>query len=219
MLRALGSIGAEAGGLLLGLRDAILPPACAACGHPGREPFCEPCAGALLPAPSFRVAGAARSIAVFEYGGPAAVAILRLKYDGRPEVGRALGLALRPRLRELEPFELVVPVPIARRRLVERGYNQARELVRGLEAGDRRRLRPRALLRRGGPRDQIGLDRDARLANLEGAFVPGPAPVEGARVVLIDDVVTTGATALSAVRVLRAAGAREVSVLALARTA
>lgn len=196
-----------------GLASAVLPPSCAACGALGREPFCVLCSDALEPAPPFAIEGADVSVAVWLYGGPVASAIHHLKYHARPELGRSLGLALRAPIDALGAVDAIVPVPLSRRRLVERGYNQARELVRPL----RRPTLARALRRDDHAREQVGLDRAARLENLARAFTPGSDDVRGLSVLLVDDVVTTGATAAAATAALRAAGASRVAVLALAR--
>jgi ComF family protein len=109
--------------------------------------------------------------------------------------------------------DCIVPVPVSHARLRSRGYNQARELARGLPLA----VRPFALARRDG-RDQIGLDKKARLENLKGAFLPGRQSIRGESVLLLDDVVTTGATAGAASVALKEAGARRVVVLAVAYT-
>jgi len=200
--------------IMRGLLSAVFPPVCAACGTLGREPFCRICAEALLSAPSFQIEGADHAFAVWEYGGPVALAVRALKYDGCSELGRPLGEAMRQQLNRLPQLDIAVPVPLAKRRLVSRGYNQARELIRGLgiAAGSR------ALLRIDTGADQVGSTREERLKNLEGAISPGRDPVEGQRVLLVDDVVTTGATAQACGRALKAAGAKSVSVLALAKS-
>ncbi len=195
-----------------GLLDVFHPPSCAACGRLGAEPFCGTCAEALLPAEPFTVAGAAKALAVFTFGGPVAEAIHHFKYHDRPDLGRPLGRSMRPALERFAPFDLVVAMPPSRGRLVARGYDPARELVRGLS------LRPDidALLRVTEPPAQVGLDRDKRLANLTGAFAADTRRVTGRNVLLVDDVVTTGATAEAATAALSSAAS--VQVLALAHT-
>ncbi|MCK6544808.1 ComF family protein, partial [Myxococcota bacterium] len=139
--------------LFTGLATAVLPPACAACGAIGREPFCALCAEATEPAPPFSIEGADASAAVWLYGGPVATAIHHLKFHGRPELGPTLGRALCVHAAALGPFDAIVPVPLSRRRRVERGYNQARELVRPMRAP----VLARALRRDDGAREQVGL--------------------------------------------------------------
>jgi ComF family protein len=196
--------------LLSRLLDTLYPPACAACDRLGREPFCELCSDALLPAEPFRIPGAESSHAIFAFGGPIADAIYRLKYRDRSDLARPLGKLLQAGL--TGRFDAAVPVPATARRTIRRGYNQAHELARYLGVPSI----PRALIR-STDRPQVGLRRKERRENLAGAFRAGPSPVRGASLVLIDDVVTTGATATAAVAALLQAGARSVAFLALAR--
>jgi ComF family protein len=116
-------------------------------------------------------------------------------------------------LTSLPQLDACVPVPSTARRTIRRGYNHALELARHLGG---LRLLPRALIRVS-ERPQVGLRKWERRDNLIGAFRSGPDSVRGRSLVLIDDVVTTGATATAAVHVLLEAGARSVSVLSLSR--
>lgn len=191
--------------------EVLFPPQCAGCPEVGREPFCRLCAEALVDAAPFEIPGAAAAAAAFAYGGPVAEAVQRLKYQGEWALGRALGEAMAARLPW--PVDVVVPVPLARDRLVARGYNQARELARGF-------ARPAVVdaLARAPGAPQVGLSRAARLDNVRAALSPGPGRerVRDRRVLLLDDVVTTGATAEAATAALTSAGARAVFVYALA---
>lgn len=197
-----------------GLVTALFPPACAACGALDSEPFCATCAHQIEWAPTFALSEVEGVWAAYRYEGPVREAIHALKYGARPELGRRLGRAMAPRL----PFtgEVIVPVPIAGHGLAARGYNQARELARGLCGS----VRSRALIRRNRHQEQVGLDRDARRRNIEGAFAAGPtsASVRGLDVLLVDDVITTGATIEACTRVLKAAGAKRVRAAAFAYT-
>lgn len=191
--------------------DVVFPPLCAACTELGAEPFCPLCAEALIPAEPFTVEHADQAAALWAYGGPVALAIQNLKYEGRIELGQSLGTALGPLTARFPEIDGVVPVPLTPARQRERGFNQAREIARGL-------LRPvwsQALVRTPGPR-QVGRNRAERLANLEGQIHRGRVPVDGRSVLLVDDVVTTGATASRCAETLRAVGARAVFVLAVA---
>jgi ComF family protein len=132
----------------------------------------------------------------------------RAKYA---ESGSALARQLGRLLAPLPNADLVIPVPLHRRRLRVRGFNQAAELVRG--AGGRPALSQLARVRDTPP--QTDKPPPARLANVAGAFAA--REVRGARVLLVDDVMTTGATVDACARTLREAGAASVFVLALAR--
>lgn len=195
------------------LLDCVFPVTCAACPKPGRAPFCALCAEALEPAPPLELPGLASVGVPYEYGGPVALAVRALKFESRPEIGPPLGRWLGAAI-ERPVVDLVIPIPLGPGRLARRGYNQARELARGLGpvAG------PKALRRSGERPPQVGLSRAERLENQRGAFVAEPARVKGRRVLLVDDVVSTGATLEAARAALAAAGATEVHAAAVARS-
>lgn len=203
----------DLGSLFKSLASAVFPAHCAACGCASDELFCALCAEHAEPAETFLVQSTGASRALFAYGGSPATAIHRFKYRGMPELGRPFGQALLPIFRELEPFDALVPVPLSPSRLQDRGYNQARELLRGLPY----RVAVRALARRDA-REQVGLAKSARVENANAGIIAGSQAIRGLSLVLVDDVVTTGATASACVKTLLEAGARRVSVVALART-
>ncbi len=178
------------------------------------EGFCGGC-GILVDHAPQGVRPPARGASLHVFAGPLADAIRRLKYDGRLDLLPALSermVAAAPAYGGL--VDVVVPVPLHRARLASRGFNQAALLARPLSralgvplvAGRLSRVRP--------TRPQVGLDADARKDNVRGAFRLRRAV--GGRVLLVDDVRTTGATLAEAARVLREAGA-EVRTLTLAR--
>ena len=149
------------------------------------------------------------------YGGPLAEAIQALKYGGRPAVARPLGAWLAARA-AIPRGAAIVAVPLARRRRLDRGYDQA-ALLAGHLAWRRPCPTPSGALRRTRETpSQVGRNRGARARNVAGAFAAGRA-VTGKEIWLVDDVVTTGATADAAARALLAAGANGVRVVALAR--
>ena len=154
------------------------------------------------------------SRAAFLFAGPARRAVHRLKFSGWREVAAALAGAMLtcPGIPEVDATTWV---PLARTRLAERGYDQARALAAAV--GHERGSRPVRLLRRSvgsGPQSRRG-GADRRRA-LVGAFTPArEAPT---RVLLVDDVLTTGATAAACARALFEAGAREIHLLVAARS-
>lgn len=146
-----------------------------------------------------------------------ATAILRLKYAERPDLGPRLGLAMVGAAGGSRgAIDLVVPVPLHPKRLAERGYNQAALLAAPVAAALEVPLAPRLLRRRSDTPRQAILDRGARMANVREAFV-AREPAHGKRILLVDDVRTTGATLGACAAALRAAGASRVDTLALAQ--
>lgn len=149
--------------------------------------------------------------------------IAGFKFQGRVDLAGPLSQALAETLsRNPKPLaDLVLPVPLSTARLAERGYNQAWELARRTAGHLGLRADAHTLLRLRDTAHQVGLGRDARTDNLRQAFWVEPtrqAAVRGLRVALVDDVLTTGATAAAATQALLQAGAASVQVWVLART-
>jgi ComF family protein len=176
---------------------------CAAC-----DPLLERVAALEVP-----TSGAA----AFLYGGPIAAAIQRLKYAGRGELARPLGSLLADfALVFAGRVDRVVPVPLHPRRLRARGFNQSALLARPVATALGVPLDARALARVRPTRDQAALSREARSHNLRGAFCVRRGQ-RADRVLLIDDVRTTGATLAEAADALVRGGCAQVHTLALAR--
>jgi ComF family protein len=165
---------------------------------------------------AWRSEGVDHVCAAFRYQGRAAQAVKRLKFDRVTSLAAPIAKEMLLAVRRLgiEPPDLgdaIVPVPIHWTRRCERGFNQAELIARPLAP---ELFRPRLLRRVRRTRPQVGLTREERRLNLVGAFrALGPAP---ARVLLVDDVLTSGGTAIECAKALRAAGAREVSALLFA---
>jgi ComF family protein len=202
------------------LLDVLLPPLCPACRSPapsGPALLCRTCATLVEPlaCPVVRPApGVDELVAPLAYGGPVAAVLVGLKHGGRPGLaGRmarlALGHAAAP------GGDLALPVPLHRRRLRRRGFNQAALVGRVLAREAGLPLAHGCLLRVRDTPSQGGLSPAGRLANVSGAF--RARGVEGRRVVLVDDVWTTGATARACAEALLGAGALSVSAFAIAR--
>lgn len=199
---------------LSALVDLLAPRACAACDEPvGDAPLCEACCVSLLDAPD----PPPGVLVAHEHGGALARAVHRAKYGGDPTRAVRLGALLVPLAALVErPVTCVMPVPLHPRRLRERGYNQSLELARPLARALGCPLLADGLRRLRDTPTQTELARAQRAANVEGAFAAARR-LTGARVVVVDDVVTTGATIGAAMAAARAAGAASVSGLALAR--
>lgn len=182
--------------------------------------MCKNCWRAIPPLaqPILDTHGAiARSGAVGEYEGSLKNIIHAFKYDKRRSLAFGLAAFMCVRAGEiLEGADCLVPVPLHPRRERQRGFNQARELARQMDLPV-----VEALARRRHTPSQVDLAADRRHANVQGAFALRRSwflrPMEGLRVVLIDDVSTTGATLEACAVVLREAGAREVRALTAAR--
>ena len=177
-----------------------------------------PCPGCLHHPPAFATARAAALYLPAAAGlNPLAAAVHKLKYGGHRPVADALGGLLSARY----PFgadAILVPVPLHQARLRGRGFNQALLLARALARRRRLIVAPRALRRTRLTRAQPGLGAAARRRNLAAAFTTrSPEAVAGKAVVLIDDVLTTGATADACARALLAAGAMRVDVYTAGR--
>ena len=160
----------------------------------------------------------ARAVARFE-DGPARTLAHRLKYSDRAELARPIARWMaRAGADLLADADLLTPVPLHALRLWRRRFNQAAALAAEISRQTGKPCNLSALLRVKATRSQIGLTRAQRAENVQGAFRAAPgAPVRGLNVVLIDDVLTSGATANAASRALLRAGAKRVDVLVFAR--
>ncbi len=223
----------------------VFPSLCPACGQlvaqAGRGPLCEPCwlslprhraipcrcglplAAGLSACPRCRRGRQlfAAGYSLGPYDGSLRVVIHALKFSGRRRAAARLAellLASEAVLRLVATSDLLVPVPLYERRLRERGFNQAALIAQELARRSGREWCPDALVRRLDTAPQAGLSAAARRRNVREAFaVPSKAKVAGRTVTLVDDVVTTGATAFACGRELVAAGARELRLLSAAR--
>lgn len=232
---------------MLGLRelaraalDLIYPPICCVCDHVGDDYVCRACLELVSPVPEPfcdvcgqpGVSGVcpeclqhrpaflrARAVGLFD--GVLREAVHALKYDARPNVAGPLGrllAAYAANYPALTNVDAVVPLPIHRRRERQRGFNQSALLAGHLAAAVGVPVLTHVLVRWVNTPPQVGLDRSARRANVANAFAVAKASEPaGRRLLLIDDVMTTGATCDAASRALLSAGALSVQVLTLAR--
>lgn len=190
----------------------VLPPLCPLCGYPSsHNHLCHRCQQSPLAIDGIR------SVAFFE--GPLRRAMHALKYRGLRAVAAPLGgLMSAYWQREPLPADVIVPVPLHRRRLRERGYNQAALLAQALGTEIGLPVREDWLVRNRATHPQVELDAAERKENVAGAFqCQNSGAVAGRRVLLIDDVCTTGATLEACSLVLRQAGVQSVWAFTLGR--
>lgn len=171
--------------------------------------------GAIAEPPVF---GRARAVAI--YDGTARDLVHRLKYGDRLDLARTMGRMMASTGREvLDEAELILPVPLYGLRLWRRRFNQSALLARTIGGISGKPCELHALVRVKATRPQVGLTRAQRAANLQGAFRVADrarSRIAGRRLLLIDDVSTTGATGNAAARVLLRAGAAGVDLLTFA---
>lgn len=195
------------------LRDLAGPCRCPWCLRIAAS-ACPECLAALPPG-----AEDARGWAPFAYAGPVAARIRELKFGGDLGAARVLGEAMAERLlaRAVTLPSLLVPVPLHPARLRRRGYNQALQLARALAPRLRVAVDFRCARRVRATAEQTHLDAAGRRRNVRGAFAVAPS-VAGRHIALLDDVITTGATAAALSQAALEAGAAKVEVWAAART-
>ncbi|HEY0823645.1 MAG TPA: ComF family protein [Ramlibacter sp.] len=217
------------------------PGRCAVCGAWPARPLCDGCVVRFarqqhrcslcaLPLPSGAgVCGTClrepppldACLAAVPYAYPWSGLVARFKFSGEPGWAQALGermLRIPGIAQELERADLLLPMPLAPRRLAERGFNQSLLLARQLDRG---KVQTQLLLRLRETGSQTALDRRARQANVGDAFGVEPlraGELRGRSVLLVDDVMTSGASLHAAAKALRQAGARRVAAVVLART-
>lgn len=217
--------------------DWLFPPVCGGCESPGSRwcpncqqqihkiepPVCDRCGDNVhqtgmcsrcerMP-PSFT---AIRSWAAFD--GPVRNAIHRIKYRHDIALADMLSTSMISYLEELDwQIDLVLPVPLGKDRIRERGYNQAALLAKPIAWGSNLPYRPRALRRARETRSQVGLSLKQRHQNVRGAFECSREIVEGKSVLVVDDVATSGATLDACAEALWSAGAAVVYGFTLAR--
>lgn len=190
-------------------------PACPRCALPSIGG--TPCGQCLRSSPAFD-----RTQAVFDYAFPLDRLVQALKYQRQlalaPFLGAELAAAVAAGASGSETdFDLLLPMPLHPRRLAERGFNQAVEIARPLARCTGVRLELAAVAKLRDPPPQAGLDRERRLRAPRQAFA-AQRRLDGQRVLVIDDVMTTGATLDALAKCLKAAGAEWVGNLVLART-
>lgn len=195
-----------------GLLDWVYPPKCALCGLVGNPPICDECRAEFIEISDSRKGRNGPldwSHSLYHFEGRAAQAVKRLKYTRATSLGRPMAQLLEEGRKVVPDHDVIVPVPIHPSRLRWRGFNQSDLLVESMPSD----LVERALMVRvKKTRPQVELTPGERRANLRGAFLATDA-VKGRHVLIVDDVVTTGGTAVACAEALKLAGAQEVGLL------
>ena len=183
---------------------------CEVCGLPlDKEGICDTC---RADRPRFL---ALRAWAVFE--NPVQTALHKLKYRRDVSMGDALVSQMLPFVRDLNwPIDMIVPIPLGKKRLRERGYNQVGMIAKPLAMALNVKYAPNELMRRKETRTQVGLTKTERRENVRAAFQAGTG-VKEKTVVVMDDVSTTGSTLSSSADALYESGAKDVYALTVAR--
>ena len=227
------------------LLDLLFPPTCPGCGKAlsGPEAMCPDCASRAVrnESPHCAYCGVSlkdcnctrherpydRIVAPFFYEGSVRDAILRMKFGKREEGARFLADEMKKEIEARyfgETFDLITVVPMSRARYAERGFNQARTLAELLMKDPPAPLQGTLadyglLQKRSAGRMQHLLGAEGRRQNIRGSIAPGKnRELEGKRILLVDDIVTTGATVGECAAILRLAGASRVCVAAAAVT-
>jgi len=218
--------------------DFVYPPSCAGCEKPG-ELFCRDCKTKVnsLHLPICEICGypilnngvcpdcqnetppyaALRSWA--EYTGPLRKALHRLKYKNDLGLGMFFSLPLIQIIyAEKWDFDFVIPIPISKSHRKTRGYNQAALIAKPISLALGRPMFQSSVARVKETQSQIDLSRAERFKNLQSAFSPNSAKLLNKKVLLVDDIVTTGATMISCAQTLREAGCSQVYCISVART-
>lgn len=205
----------------------VLCPACRAAIHPLAPPCCQRCgtplaAGNICPQCSFRIPALSGIRAYSSFAEPLRSCIYSLKYEGNTRLAEPLGLMLAQAYRHYALHaDAIIGVPLDNKRQEQRGYNHAYLLAKVCAARVRVPLYSTMLVRHRATTAQVELTASERRQNVAGAFRCTPAFTTGAllgrRILIIDDVCTTGATLEACAAPFFAAGAREVWALVLAR--
>ena len=203
--------------LLASVLDWVYPPRCELCLRIGRPAICDECLDAFVPLPNrvtTHVSGSSLDVtaALYSFEGRAAQAVKRLKYGRATALGPFMSEMIKESLDQLPlpAFDVIVPVPIHRSRRHARGFNQSDLLCESLSSpSDYKGM----LTRTRSTKPQVGLSKSQRLMNLKGAFYASGS-ADDRRILLVDDVTTTGGTGIACAEALKAAGAAYVGLLA-----
>lgn len=219
--------------------DWIYPPQCVSCGKPGAlicdeclaklpavgDHYCSVCGKPLKKKQHCRLCAGSEfrfqaSRAPYLYDGPVSAMIKKLKFSGMLSLAPILAGFLTDFWNELDwDVDLVVPVPLSRKRFSQRGFNQSELIARKFSKNTGIPCEPGALMKKLDTPEQVGLSAEERRKNLNGAFAAERVLVKNKRILLLDDVMTTGSTFAECTAALLAENAESVYCLSAATTA
>lgn len=222
------------------LFDTIFPRQCAMCEHrltPTEAYVCTMCKSQLVPTgdhlspldnPTARLywgqVDVERVVAIYKYSPstPLAIAIHKLKYMNRPEIGEMLGAFVARKLAThgfFDDIDLIIPLPLHKRREHERGYNQSYHIAHGIKTICHLPLRSDIVVRTRYTQSQTTLSHGQRIHNVDGAFLlHKPDAIKGRHILLVDDIITTGASTISCIRAICQQSDVKVSIVSLGHT-
>ncbi|MCD6423486.1 MAG: ComF family protein [Elusimicrobia bacterium] len=205
------------------LLNFIYPPYCGGCGKllplTTKSLVCDECRNFILScAPQISFNRNLKVITCTKYEGIAKNLVVELKFKGIKSLGRDIAkfmIFAFEKFLKGDNFDVIVPVPLHKKRMDERGFNQAEILAREISRATKIPMKKHILKRTKNTPSQRDFDKKGRFENVKNAFFS--KSVNGKKVILVDDVFTTGATISSCEKTLREKGAKEVVALVFAR--
>ncbi|MBU4484949.1 ComF family protein, partial [bacterium] len=206
--------------------DIIYPKRCASCESIvlSSDTFCKNCEGLLNPFDNYsfklplKPTYFDKAYSIYPFEGPMLNILHKFKYNRRVDLCKSL---IDEVLKKLDlTYDFIIPVPMDRFRLIQRGYNQSLLLARALSSRTGVPMLINTLIKKHIKR-QVGMSREGRLKNISGNIYVNPKyfeKIDGSKVLVLDDVVTTGATLNECAKVLKGANAALVDIFAIART-
>ncbi|MCE5177367.1 ComF family protein [bacterium] len=200
------------------LLDFIFPPSCVLCGENGTHPLCRSCMEKIEIDPICSTKMGVTVTSFSKYEDTTRALLARFKYDFQEQVGTIIADLITPYLSTLSP-RILVPVPLHFIKIRQRGFNQSAIIAKRLSKNLGWKYAPRLIIRQRNTKPQFELDDEERLANVEKAFARYPfgAIQPNQPYMLIDDIVTTGATLASCAKTLKESGATRIEGLTFAR--
>jgi ComF family protein len=203
-------------GLVDKLVDLVYPPVCLVCGTPGHHPICSKCSEDMLPDPKTVSVTDFNLTTIYPYQGTGREVMHQFKFENYDVFASMLAEVASNYLYNMKP-RVLVPVPVHFLRIRHRGFNQSAMIAWHLAKKLQWKYNGRLLIRSKNTRPQFSLDLDERIENIENAMAPYPFvkldPKQ--RYMIVDDIVTTGATLRECARVLRKMGAVHIDALAI----